>query len=204
MSKNQHFTFRLTSSPEEKKLAYALVNESYVRGGLITPRARDVFTSKEGVETIIALTNDGLIVGTVSFGHDTGTGSLPIDLLFSEEVNLMREEKVKICEVTCLATKVGMPITLALSLTREAIHHMIKCGVGYGLAEVAPGHLKLYTDFMFFTKLGEKKLYHSSEGDDWSDSTWWVPIQLDLRDPELYKKQLKEKKLAAYQFYFSQ
>jgi ribosomal protein S18 acetylase RimI-like enzyme len=149
-------------SLEDLRAAYRLVHEVYVSTGFIHPdpsgmRLR-VFETSPDTATFVAKV-DGCVVGVLSVVGDSPDLGLPSDSAFKGELDVLRSEGFRLCELTNQAVLGAYRKTaVATELMRCAIAHSIKAGFHQSIAAVSPSHDGFY-EMVGFRRFGSERSY---------------------------------------------
>jgi hypothetical protein len=99
------------------------------------------------------------VIGTITVGFDTGTGLL-VDELYKPEVDVLREQGLRVCEFTKLAIDhKGASKRMIASLFQVAYLYAVKIW-GYTdiVIEVNPSHVPFYQRMLGFQPLGAERI----------------------------------------------
>lgn len=149
-------------SLEDLRAAYRLVHEVYVSTGFIHPddsgmRVR-VFETSPDTATFVAKV-DGCVVGVLSVVGDSPDLGLPSDSAFKNELDVLRAQGLRLCELTNQAIVSSYRKTaVATELMRCAIAHSIKAGFHQSIAAVSPSHDGFY-EMVGFWRFGSERSY---------------------------------------------
>lgn len=187
-------TFKVAESFEEVRAALALVHQSYLQAGLTRDNPYGLRLTPWHVlpttEVFIAQSGD-TVVGTVSLVRDGELG-IPMESLYSEEVEVRRIMGLQIAEVSCLADRRNgldqsfKTVSRLMSLILQAADRR---GVERLLIAVHPRHARFYQRYIGFEVIGTQKTYGAV-----CDKPA-VALELDLAH-------LKMKNPRAYQTFF--
>lgn len=134
--------------------AVALVQKKYAGRGYVVP------VGKRGPRVLTFLAYDeGLIVGTVGVGADSGKG-LSADELYRADIDLLRADGCRVCEFTRLAvdrTAASKPVLAGLFHTAYLYASKI-CGYTHAVIEVNPRHIAFYGKELKFHPVGPERL----------------------------------------------
>jgi ribosomal protein S18 acetylase RimI-like enzyme len=150
------------TSLEDLQAAYSLVHQVYLRSGYIHSepsgmRLRIYETSSE-TATFIAKC-DGRVVGVISVVGDSVDLGLPSDSAFQPELDHLRAQGMKLCEVTNQVVADDFRKSgVTTELMRCAVAHSIKTGYRAGVATVSPSHNGFY-DLLGFQQVGSERSY---------------------------------------------
>ena len=163
----EHITVRPALSRDELEQAFRLVYASYRQRSYIPPHPSGVrlspFNAFPGTVTFISMLQ-GQAVATVTLVPDTPVG-LPMDEIYHEEAQALRDEGRRITEVTMLADR-RRELRRALPMLLE----MMKCVFDYATLvlgandiciTINPRHEDYYERWLLFRPLGGLKEYPS-------------------------------------------
>lgn len=150
----QEFKMRLATSEDRRKSASLLIEKMYSWRGY----KADGLDHDPNKITLVAYQDDR-VVGTMTLGLDSPNG-LAADQLYKTEVDQLRAQGRKLCDVTKLAVDQEIKSKSVLS----AIFHL---SIIYGrnihhatdlLTEVNPRHAPFYQRMLGFVQVGEERL----------------------------------------------
>jgi hypothetical protein len=157
--------YRIASTREEREAAFHLVYNSYLQAGL---GERNTFEMRvtpyhltDNSEVFVA-TRRQKVIFTMTLIMDSTELGMPMESVYGDEVNQLRDHGLKLGEVSCLAdcqrhTKDFFPIFLCTS--RLMVQYARYRGLDALLAAVHPKHARFYHRFMDFQFFGMKKTY---------------------------------------------
>lgn len=157
---------RIASTRDEREAAFHLVYNAYERAGLIEPNALELrvttFHLLPTTNLFIAKCGDE-VIGTITLIGD-GTLGLPLESVYGEEVNELRNQGVSLGEVSCLAHRRMSPrqmMPLFIALTRLLTQHARFFGMDRLLIAAHPRHAQFYVRFLGFEQFGSERSYPS-------------------------------------------
>lgn len=163
-------SFSLAQETEELLEAYKLVYKSYLRAEYIDKQPSEmrynVFNALPATTTVVAKTK-GSVVTTASIVFDSELG-LPMDTIYQEEVDALRREGARLCEVTMLADRRRAGIRTIPSILQ--IFKMIfnyarsKGKVSDILITINPSHEIFYTRYVPFEDFAGLRYYAAVKG----------------------------------------
>lgn len=186
---------------EDLRDAYKLVYEIYAKNGLIVNynssiRLR-VFEASPNMATFIAK-KDGKIIGVLSVIGDSQELGLPSDESFKEELDILRQQGLKICEMTNqVVAEESRKGSIFSELMRCAAAHCFKFGYDENVATISPNHYKFY-NFMGFRKIGEQKSYSK----DYNDPV--IPMSINTQYYCKEPEKLNRKDLFIYNYFITE
>ncbi len=162
----EEITYRIATREWERAAAFNLVYEAYVQSGLIEPNIFQMrvtpFHLLPTTNVFIAVHHDQ-VVGTVTLIGD-GEMGLPMDCIYDQEVNQLRDQGYSVGEVSCLAHRrqnVKQTLPLFVQMTRLMAQHARHSGMDQFLIAVHPRHAQFYMRFMGFEQVGEERSFPS-------------------------------------------
>jgi len=105
-----HIDYRVARSRDELEQAYALVYKEYLKRGYVDEGGVQMRLSLYNIlpeTTTFVATSEHSVMATATVIPDSPLG-LPIDELYSEELNLFRKHGRKMCEVSMLASDTSL------------------------------------------------------------------------------------------------
>lgn len=102
------------------------------------------------------------VISTISYTPHTELFGLPMDSLYKDEIDVLRNQGRKVVEIGSLATersKRGKNVVMYLYKT--IINYALFTGVNDLCLMVNPKHVRFYSDIMLCEPLGEEKFYPS-------------------------------------------
>jgi hypothetical protein len=174
------YSCREVDSQEEKALARSIVLAEYVRSGYIDQSAvatgaRDILPSDQAVASASGVTlvipHEKKIIGTVSIILDSPSG-FPMDSLYKEELDCLREEGKCLAEVVQLATDrtfesgllgIGGGLALLFALFRGVLRFGEERGIDGFCITVNPKHNRFYEE-LGFVSIGPERSYAALGG----------------------------------------
>lgn len=155
----QSFKIRLADTQGQRNTAGMLVNRMYSwRGYSSTPAAAAVDPHRITLTAADKL-RPGITAGTLSVHFDSPEGLLA-DQLYRDDIDPLRKQGRKLCELTKLAFRSGLNSKQGLAslfhiayIYARHIHHHTDLFI-----EVNPRHVKFYEKMLGFTRFGEEKI----------------------------------------------
>lgn len=146
----------------ELRAAYALVHDVFVGTGYIRPESGGIrlriFEACPETATFVAK-KEGNVVGVLSVVLDSPELGLPSDAAFKAELDGLRENNLRLCEVTNQAVaKEYRRSALLTELMRCATAYMLDVGCDRAIATVSPNHSGFY-QLVGFNQLGAERSY---------------------------------------------
>ncbi len=149
-------SFSLAQNIDDLLQAYALVYRNYLRAEYIerhdSQLRYSVFNALPETTTVVARLDDR-VVTTASIIIDSPLG-LPMDTIYQEEVDALRAEGARVCEVTMLADRrrAGIrTIPSILKMFKLILHYAHnKASISDILITINPSHEVFYTRYLPF------------------------------------------------------
>ncbi len=141
--------------------AYALVHDAYVEKGYMLPMAGGTrvraFEALPEMATFVARI-EGRVVAVTSVILDTPKLGLPSDHAFGEELDRLRRQPGRVCEITNLAVAHEYSNTpVFLQLTQACFAHATAKGCGNMFVAISPGHARFFHDILQFDHFGPRR-----------------------------------------------
>lgn len=177
-------TVRPARSREELEQAYSLVYTTYHREGYVgeigSKMRLSIYNALPETVTFVAL-DGGEVMATVSLVEDTELG-LPMDALYKEELDELREEGRKLSEVTMLAhreeeSRRDIPVFLQL-MVQIFDYVLFLMHADDVCIAVHPHHAGFYEKWLLFERVGPEKQYPSVRNNP------AIALRLDFRTVE--------------------
>jgi hypothetical protein len=156
--------YRIASTRKDREVAFRLVYYSYLQAGLgeensyrmrVTP-----YHILDSTEVFIAECR-GQVAFTMSLIRDGALG-LPMETVYADEVNRLRQRGLRLGEVSCLADRradVHGFFPLFVRTGRMMVQFARYCGLDALLVAVHPKHARFYRRYMDFHAFGSEKTY---------------------------------------------
>lgn len=143
--------------------AWGLVYEVYLRAGLIDPNPLKLHTVRHAIspQTVVALRHvEGVLVSTISAYAD-GPAGLPLDRVYREELEQMRDQGRKLVEVGMLADSSDQRSSICglVRLMRFPFYFTLWSGWDDLVIGVHPRHVRFYEQLFGFRQAGPVKTY---------------------------------------------
>lgn len=161
-----NLTFSIAGNRQDRCDAYRLVYENYLEKGLIQENPYRMRVTPyhllPSTSVFVARLN-GSVICTVSLIGDGQLG-LPMESIYSGEVQASRDKGLYVGEISCLAVrdiafKCFLPVFL--KLTRLMTQFARSIGMNQFLIAVHPKHARFYKRYMGFEQVGEYREYPS-------------------------------------------
>ena len=171
---------RLADTPALRHAALDLVLEQYKRQGYIPRDAIQTHVHRyccvPGAEIFVACARDRVVLATATYVPD-GPWGLPMEKLYHDELQALRDAGRRLAEVIGFASRVqerAATVRLVLSLTRTIVWFALRQRVTDLLVVINPKHVRFYAGLLPFKQFGPVKSYDAVQ------NAPAVPLQLDL------------------------
>jgi hypothetical protein len=151
--------FKVADSPTERRDAFRLVYDQYLKTGLSEPNVHRVrVTPYHLLPTthVFVAYNRGEIMATMSLVGDGELG-LPLESVYGEEVGLRRAQGLRLSEVSCLADRRSDRrdfLTVFVGLSRVLAQFARRQGYDQLLVVCHPKHSAFYRRYLGFDMIG--------------------------------------------------
>jgi hypothetical protein len=162
---------KISIAKTKKEIAEAkeLVYRSYEKMGYVSQieelESISKYLDQPQSITLVASSKNGLL-GTISLVQNTSEG-LPIDQIFKNEVDQIRQNGANLAEACQLAVKKDLPLKLTAGLTMQLLSHLIFTADYSKLDKIVfavnPKHTKFYK-ILGCKLIGKEKVYPSVNG----------------------------------------
>ncbi len=170
--------YRVAVTRDELEQSYRLVYNEYLKRNYTAKNDSgmrfSIFNALPQTTTFVAESNNS-VLATATLIEDSPLG-LPMDEIYHDEVDKLRQGGKKICEISMLASNTalfGSGISMMLNSKKMFfIFHLFKCVFDYALTQanvdyfcitINPKHNLTY-DFLLFKNMGELKAYNHANG----------------------------------------
>ncbi len=153
------FEFKVASTPEERRDAFRLVYDSYLRAGLARENEHRVrVTPYHLLPTthVFVARYQGEVISTLSLVGDNELG-LPMESIYRAEIGRRRALGLSVCEVSCLADRRSSSrdfLTVFCSLSRVMAQFARRQGYDQLLVVCHPKHSAFYIRYLGFEVMG--------------------------------------------------
>jgi ribosomal protein S18 acetylase RimI-like enzyme len=178
-SKADGFVVERALGLEDYWQAYSLVHDCYVQRGYIEPcqggaRIRS-FEAIPEMATFVAKVDDR-VVAVTSVLMDSPELGLPSDKAFGPEIDKLRRDGRRVCEITNLAVHPDHRCRNVFSeLTRCCLAHAMAIGYDDMFIAVSPEHARFFKEVFLFEPWGDRRDYSDTVEDI------VVGMRMDLR-----------------------
>ena len=154
----------LAGTVDEVVDAWELVYRSYLRRGLIGPNPHGLHTVPQAVgprTAVVFARRETRVVTTVSAYAD-GEGGLPLDAVFPDELNALREQGQHLVEIGLLAERHDRPgrsVDTLLEMMRFVFFYALGLGGDSIIVGVHPHHVKFYQRLIAFDPISDVRRY---------------------------------------------
>ncbi len=157
-------TLKWAETLQERREAFSLVHDEYVRQGYIPQPTRSgmIYRLHHLLPTSLTLLlKDGpSAVGTLTHVLDTDLYGLPMDKVYGEELNALRRRGRRLAELSALAVRRNYCLqSLFMLLVRAAYLYALKKRVTDFCIMVNPRHAGFYRSIFLFEELGPTRPY---------------------------------------------
>lgn len=154
----REFKIRLADTEGRRSSASLLIQKMYAWRGYVTGKMPVNPTTTPSRITLVASNEQGTL-GTLSLGLDSPQGLL-VDEMYKSEVDVLRGQGRKVCELTKLAvdTKQGSKWVLASLFHIAYVYGRQLNKVDDVFIEVNPRHELFYRRMLGFERAGEQKI----------------------------------------------
>jgi hypothetical protein len=167
---NAGLSIRPVLDRAELESAYELVYQNYRSREYIPPNSSGlrltIFNAFPSTATFVGVIHDG-VIATVSLIPDTPVG-LPMDEIYHDEVQALRDAGRRLVEVTMLADRrlsVQRSLAMVLALMKLVFDYATLSLKATDLCiTVNPHHDRFYHEYLLFTPLGGLRAYPSVSG----------------------------------------
>ncbi len=158
--------YRIAATRADRESAFRLVHRSYLNAGLAEPNPFGLRVTPyhllETTEVFLAR-HGGRTICTLSLVADGQLG-LPMESVYSSEVDALRREGFLVGEVSCLADRRDQFqgfFPIFVRLCRLMAQHAWRRGLSGLVAAVHPRHARFYRRYMHFEPIGGWRSYPS-------------------------------------------
>ena len=158
-------TYRVATFHHERLSAFSLVYQRYREAGLIESNPFKIRVTPfhlEPTTTVFVGRARRELYCTVTLVKD-GCLGLPMEAIFSSEIDEQRSKGLSLAEVSCLAFRVGLSRSqswsLFLGLNRLLAQFARRNGVDALVIATHPRHLHIYERMMGFVQFGSARTY---------------------------------------------
>lgn len=156
--------FDIAEHYRQVESAWSLVYASYLQSGLIHPNSAAVHAVPQAVQDQ-AVVVSGKVGPTPVYtmsGYMDGAMGLPLDLVYPEQLDAMRDNGRILGEIGLFAQHrnfTSRPVNALFELIRHVTHFILHCGATDGVIGVHPRHVGFYTRLLGFEVAGPEKVY---------------------------------------------
>lgn len=150
------FKIRLTRTPDQQESTNLLVRKMYSYRGYDTGFSE---AGQEANRISLSVSAQEHVIGTLTLGLDLGEG-LAADALYRTEIDRLRADGRRICEITKLAVdqSVGSRRIMAALFHIAFIHARRLHARSDVVIEVNPAHVRFYERMLGFRRFGDEKI----------------------------------------------
>ncbi|MCL2700582.1 MAG: hypothetical protein FWE88_02685 [Phycisphaerae bacterium] len=162
-------TIQRASDASLLRQAYALVHDVFVNQGFISSHPSHVrlrtYEALPEMATFVA-TVDGHVVAVTSVVPDSSDLGLPSDQAFNGELDILRAEGRRLCEITNLAVNPAYRNTpIFFELTRCCLAHATLTGHTDMFIAISPEHARFFEEVLLFDHVGDEREYEPGTED---------------------------------------
>ncbi|KMQ52714.1 Dinucleotide-utilizing enzyme involved in molybdopterin and thiamine biosynthesis family 2 [Chitinispirillum alkaliphilum] len=181
--------FKIADTKEELEQAFNIVHDTYVKEGYIDPQPYgmrlSIYHSLPFTTTFVGKSDDEVII-TCTLFLESELG-LPIDKMFSEEINKLRKNQRLIAEIGAFAVRPGQKnqnVNNVIHLHKMIIEYATKFfNIDDLVITINPKHQGYYKYVWLFDRIGQEKRYAALKNQP------VIALRYNLRTKE---KQVKE------------
>jgi hypothetical protein len=188
---------KLANTVPEWEAAFRLVRENYLDSGYDNPSQKLFrFTPYHALPdtTVFVAKCDGQVVATFTLVPDARPLGLPLESLYQEEVDTLRQEKRRIAEVTSLAVDDLTQrefVQVFTTMIRMIIQYHLFHGGDTWVITVNPRHRAFYCKTIGFVSLGPCRSYEAVKGHP--AEAYWTDLNLiRTRAPKMFEAAFAE------------
>ena len=155
---------KIAETKEELFKAFRLVYTEYFDQGYVTKS--HPLAIQYGVHNFLPKTCVFIfqsfrdVVSTIAYIPDTPMFGLPLDSLYREEADRLRQQGRKVVEIGSLATEKSLRgRNVVMYLYKAVINYALMTGANDLCLTVNPKHVRFYSDIMLCEQIGEEKYY---------------------------------------------
>lgn len=170
-SRDDDLVLKVADTRHEREQAFRLVHDVYRRAGLISESASGMRVMRhhlaDGTDVLVAK-HDRRVAFTLTLVRDAEFG-MPLESLFADEVDSMREQGLQLAEVSCLASRGDgsdkkQRFELLVRMISLTLQTARRRGVQRLLLAVHPRHAKVYQRLFGCVPCSEVKEYAAVQG----------------------------------------
>ncbi|WP_342120740.1 N-acyl amino acid synthase FeeM domain-containing protein [Pseudoduganella sp. OTU4001] len=144
------YGIRLADTDEGRNSASVLIQKMYAWRGYLTASRVEAHPNR----ITLAASHQNGIYGTVTLGIDSELGILA-DEVFKDQIDPLRQQGAKVCEITKLAVDTGVRSQMALAALFHTLfiygYHIHRCT--HAFIEVNPRHRRYYEHMLGFQRM---------------------------------------------------
>jgi hypothetical protein len=156
---------KIAEEPDEYRQAFAIIYEEYLKETYAKPHDSKLLYSVYSMlpKSVTFIFKSYLeVLSTVTLVQDTKLFGLPMDCLYKNEIQALRDSGRKVAEVANLATRrVNRWSNLMIYLAKALYRYALFCNVNDVVIMVNPKHVRFYKEILLFEEFGEEKYYES-------------------------------------------
>ncbi|UZP67567.1 hypothetical protein N1030_00965 [Desulfovibrio mangrovi] len=156
---------KIAEEADEYKQAFRIIYDEYLKETYAKPHASKMLYSAYSMlpKSVTFIFKSYLeVLSTVTLVQDTKLFGLPMDSLYKDEIQALRDSGRKVAEIANLATRrVHRWSNLMIYLARALYRYALFCKVDDVVIMVNPKHVRFYKDILLFEDFGEEKHYEA-------------------------------------------
>jgi N-acyl-L-homoserine lactone synthetase len=156
--------YKIASTRWEREAAFRLLYRAYNRAGLIESHPDNIRVTPYHLlpaTSVMVARYANQVISTLTLIEDGEIG-LPMEQIFGSIVHEQRQQGLTLAEVSCLADR-RRNIQRSFPVFVRLCRLMIQCarhrGIDQLLIAVHPRHVRLYTNYLAFRKIGDERPY---------------------------------------------
>lgn len=183
---------QFAATRDEWEQAFQLVARQYKARGYEEADAECRFTGYHALpETVVLVAKAAdRVVATLSLVMDNTLLGLPLESLYRSEVQALRQQGRRLCEVgnladTGLSTREFVAVFVAL--IQLSWQHHVRHGGDTGIIAVNPRHSAFYTKMLGFLPMGPRRAYDKVQGHP-AEAFYLDPALMAARVPNMHQR----------------
>lgn len=159
-------TYKVAECREEREAAFRLLYDAYVQAGLMTPHPYGMRVTPHHLlptSDVLVAMHESKVIYTMSLVSDDQLG-LPMESLYEQEIDELRQQGLYLAEVTCLASHPdcfdrGRMFGVFLNLVGLMFQYARSHDIDRLVIAVHPRHFRTYQRLLGFDQIGPQKPY---------------------------------------------
>jgi N-acyl amino acid synthase FeeM len=159
-------TYKVANCREERETAFRLLYQAYTQAGLMEANRYQMRVTPYhllATTDVFVAIHQGEVICTLSLIGD-GEHGVPMESIYPEEIQQLRDRNVQFGEVSCLADRrqyVADFLPVFVNLSGLVMQHARYNGIKQLLIVVHPRHERFYGRLLGFERIGSEKSYPS-------------------------------------------